>query len=77
MADETNEKPWPLMAISVITEADAERAGDGVDLLDAHLQMLYVTARKKLQEEGRMHELRRLTLVCHNEDRHIVNIVKD
>lgn len=66
--------PWPLVVTSVICDLEAKHVKYDVDLLRAHMDNLYRRARKMLEEAGRMSDLRRLTLVCHNEDRHIVRI---
>ena len=75
MADKEAEKPWPLMTTSVIADVEAKHLRDGVDLLAMHMDTLYSKTRKMLEAEGRMRDIRRLTLVCHNEDENIVKII--
>ncbi len=68
MTDTEAQKPWPLVATSVISDIEARYVRDGVDLLRMHLDNLYLTTRKKLQEEGRMGDVRSLKLFVYDYD---------
>lgn len=60
------EKPWPLVALSVITDTEAQSSRNPEDMLEARMQQLWFSARELLREEGRMGDVRSIKAFFYN-----------
>lgn len=59
-------KPWPLVSMSMIGEFEIDRAKYPEELLKAVMQQLFITTSRALEEAGRLRQVRHLMFILND-----------